>query len=70
MYTGVYTLCVYLYTGIHERYQGNTVLNHATTGDAFGMGTYASDNALHGNSVTPCTEMVIWLLWYDFLTTV
>ena len=28
MYTGVYALCVYLYTGIHVRYQGNMVLNH------------------------------------------
>ena len=35
MYTGVYILCVYFtnfYTGIHERYQGNMVLNHATYG--------------------------------------
>ena len=32
MYTGVYTFCVYLYTGVHARYLGNTVLNHATYG--------------------------------------
>ena len=38
MYASVYTLCVYLYTGIQVylytdiqvRYQGNTVLKHAT----------------------------------------
>ena len=29
MYIGVYTLCVYLYTGTNVRYQGNLVLNHA-----------------------------------------
>ena len=27
-------MCVYLYTSIHKRYQGNMVLNHATFGDS------------------------------------
>ena len=26
-------VCIYLYTSVHKRHQGNMVLNHATTGD-------------------------------------
>ena len=53
MYTGVYTLCVYLYTGIHERYQGNTVLNHATTGDTLEPRYKLPSQKYFSNTVIP-----------------
>ena len=30
-------MCVYLYTSVHKIYQGNMILNHATTGDSLLM---------------------------------